>query len=150
MGESTKKGKTMKQKTILSAILLLALVLLSSCTTGGSFLSTNVTNVELSESNFNIVAENVEGYANASYIFGVSYSTGNTANTLALVRIDGTAKLYKDAIQNLWDNYKSKYGDSEGKNLLLANIRIDTDMLNLILYTETELYITADIIEFEN
>ncbi len=140
----------MKQQTIPLILLFFSFALLSGCTTGGSFLSTNTTNVELSESNFNIVAKNVEGHAKVSYILGVSYSTGNMANTLALVRIDGTAKLYKSAIENLWENYKSQFGDNENKNLVLANVRIDTDMLNLILYTEAELYITADIIEFDD
>ncbi len=56
--------------------------------------------------------------------------------------------MYDDAIQNLWNNYKLKYGDIEGKKLVLANIRIDNDMLNLLVYTHTELFITADVIEF--
>jgi len=68
---------------------------------------------------------------------------------LALVRTGGSAKLYDDAIKNLWDNFRKDYGDIEGKNLLLANVRYDTDILNLLLYTQTELYIHADIIEFE-
>lgn len=138
----------MVQKISLVIILLTILVFFSSCTTGGSFLAHNITNVELSDSNFKIVAKNLEGYSKASYLIGVSFSTGNIANTLALVRIGGTAKLYDDAIQNLWKNYNEKYGDTEGKKLVLANIRIDNDILNLLVYTQTELYITADVIEF--
>ena len=65
------------------------------------------------------------------------------------MRIGGTAKLYDDAIQNVWEKYKEKYAGTEGKKLALVNIRIDNDMLNLFVYTQTELYITADIIEFE-
>ena len=53
----------MKQQTIPLILLIFSFALLSSCTTGGSFLSSNVTNVELSESNFNIVAKNVEGHS---------------------------------------------------------------------------------------
>ena len=119
------------------------------CTTGGSLLTHNVTNVELSDSEFNIVAKNVEGHSSASYLIGLTYSAGSVSNTLALVRIGGTAKLYNDAIKNLWDNFYAEYGGEEDKNYVLANIRIDNDMLNLILYTKTDLYITADIIEFE-
>ncbi|MDX1700367.1 MAG: hypothetical protein R3250_07095, partial [Melioribacteraceae bacterium] len=80
----------------------------------------------------------------------LTYSAGTVSNTLALVRIGGSAKLYNDAILNLWDNFYAEYGKAEGKNYVLANIRIDNDMLNLILYTQTDLYITADIIEFED
>jgi len=139
----------MKQKTILLMLLPILIILFSSCTTGGSFIANNVTNVELSGPEFKIVAKNVEGYSKASYIIGVSYSSGFMANTLAIARIGGTAKLYDHAIQNLWQNYEAKHGETEGKNLVLANIRIDADLLNLILYTQTELYITADVIEFE-
>jgi len=138
----------MKQKTIHFLLLPIILVYFSACTTGGSFLSHNVTNVELSNPKFNIVAKNVEGTSKASYIIGLSFSNGFMANTLALARVGGTAKLYDHAIQNLWNNYEAEYGDPGDKKLVLTNIRIDNDMLNLIVYTQTELFITADIIEF--
>ena len=131
---------------ILSAAFLL--IYISGCTTGGSFIAHNVTNVELAEPNFNYVAKNLEGHSFASYLFGLTYSMGNVANTFALVRVDGTAKLYDDAIQDIWKKYKEKYGDTEGKRLALVNIRIDNDMLNLLVYTKTDLYITADVVEF--
>lgn len=138
----------MRQKLILLLSIPVLLILLIGCSTGGSFIANNVTQVELSEPNFNIIAENVQGTSEASYIIGFTYSTGNISNTLALARVGGTAKLYDDAIQNLWSNFKEKYGNSEGRNLVLANIRFDNDMLNLLVYTETKLYITADVIEF--
>jgi hypothetical protein len=118
------------------------------CTTGGSFLSSNVTSVELSEPNFNIVAKNIQGKSRASYIIGATFSAGSIANTLALVRVGGSAKLYDDAIKDLWKNFEAEYGETKGKNLVLANIRIDNDMLNFILYTQTDLFITADVVEF--
>jgi len=136
------------QKFLLLLIVPVLLIFFNGCSTGGSFIANNVTNVELSEPNFNIIAENVQGTSEASYIIGFSYSTGNISNTLALARVGGTAKLYDDAIQNLWSNFKQKYGDTEGRDLVLANIRFDNDMLNLLVYTETRLFITADIIEF--
>jgi hypothetical protein len=137
------------KKTILFLLSLLLLTYLSGCSTGGSFMANNVTNVELSEQNFEFVARNVEGFSRAEYVIGLSYSSGFMANTLALVRTGGSAKLYDDAIKNLWDNFKMEYGNTEGRNLLLANIRYDTDILNLLLYTQTDLYIHADIIEFK-
>ncbi len=137
------------KKSILILSTLLLLVYLSGCSTGGSFMASNVTNVELSEQNFDFVARNVEGFSRAEYVIGISYSSGFIANTLALVRTGGSAKLYDDAIKNLWDNFRKDYGDTEGRNLLLANVRYDTDILNLLLYTQTDLYIHADIIEFE-
>jgi len=136
-----------KSILILSSLLLLAY--LTGCSTGGSFMANNVTNVDLTEQNFEFVARNVEGFSRAEYVIGISYSSGFVANTLALVRTGGSAKLYNDAIKNLWDNFKLEYGSTEGRNLLLANVRYDTDILNLLLYTQTDLYIHADIIEFE-
>ena len=137
----------MKSKN--SFMLLLLLTFIFGCTTGGSLVTHNVTNVELSDSDFNIVAKNVEGHSSASYLIGLTYSTGSVSNTLALVRIGGTATLYNDAIKNLWDNFYLEHEDAKDKKYVLANIRIDNDMLNLVLYTKTDLYITADIIEFE-
>ena len=49
---------------------------------------------------------------------------------------------------SLWKNYQKEYGEIEGKKLVLTNIRYDTDILNLILYTQTKLFITADVVEF--
>jgi len=137
------------KKSILILSSLILMVYLSGCSTGGSFMANNVTNVELSKQNFEFVARNVEGFSRAEYVIGLSYSSGFMANTLALVRTGGSAKLYDDAIKNLWDNFRKDYGDTEGRNLLLANVRYDTDILNLLLYTQTDLYIHADIIEFE-
>jgi hypothetical protein len=136
------------KKTIPVLLFLVIMMCLYSCTTGGSFLALNATNVELSDANFKYVAKDLEGYSKASYLFGLTFSHGSVANTLALVRIGGTAKLYDDAIQGIWKNYKAKYGDTEGRKLVLANIRIDNDMLNLLVYTQTEMFVTADVIEF--
>ncbi len=137
----------MKRPLLLLSVLILSFTL-SGCMSAGSFLAHNVTNVELSEPNFRIAAKDLEGYAKASYIFGVSYSMGSVSNTFALARVEGPAKLYNHAIQDLWKNYREQHGDIEGKKLALANVRIDSDMLNLMVYTESELYITADVIEF--
>lgn len=121
---------------------------LSGCTTGGTFQALNVTNVELSETNFDIVATNVSGRAHADFLLGISGSTGSVSNTFALARVGGTATLYNDALMDLWDNYEDAYGSAEGRNLVLANVRYDTDILNLVVFTKTTLIIHADVIEF--
>jgi hypothetical protein len=138
----------MKIKIMLFLLFAWLVMITSSCTTGGSFLAQNVTNVELSDPSFKFAARNLEGYSKANYLFGVSYSMGQMANTLALIRLGGSVKLYDDAVQDLWKKYKDKHGEIEGKKLALVNIRYDTDILNLVVYTQTELYITADIVEF--
>ena len=136
------------KKVVLILFTLSLLFTFGGCSTGGAFITHNATSVELSEANFNIVARDLEGYSKAEYILGATYSRGNVSNTFALARIGGTAKLYDDAIKSIWKKYEEQYGSKEGKKLALINIRADNDMLNLILYTQTELYLTADVVEF--
>ena len=138
----------MKKKLVLLVLFAISVALMSGCTTGGSFLAQNVTSVELSNSNFKFVARNLQGFSQADYLIGLSYSTGFMANTLALVRIGGSEKLYDDAVQDLWKNYSEKHGDMAGKKLVLVNLRYDTDILNLVVYTQTKLFVSADVVEF--
>ena len=138
----------MKKNKMVWLVSLAGLIIFCGCTTGGSFLANNTTNVQLSEPNFKIIARDVEGKSEAEYLLGLSYSYGFLANTLAIVRIGGSEKLYDDAMKDLWKNYKEKYGETEGKRLALVNIRYDSDILNLLLYTRTKLFINADVVEF--
>jgi hypothetical protein len=129
-------------------VLMMSPLLLYGCTTGNAFLAQNQTNIELSEDNFDIVAKDVMGTAHADYLLGFSGSSGPVTNTLALVRVGGTAMLYNDALNNLWINFEENYGSAEGKNLVLANVRYDVDILNLLVFTKTTLYVHADVVEF--
>jgi hypothetical protein len=138
----------MRNKFALPFVLAGFLAVFSGCFTGGSFIANNSTTVELSDANFTLVARDLEGYSKAEYLIGFSFSSGFMANTLALVRIGGTAKLYDEAVRSLWKSYEEKVGKREGKKLALVNIRYDTDILNLFVYTQTELFIHADVIEF--
>ncbi len=138
---------TMLKKSVVFVPLICALSL-SGCTTGNAFLAQNLTNVELSGDNFHIIARDVVGSAYADYLLGFSSSSGAVSNTLALVRVGGTATLYNDALNSLWRNFEENYGSAEGRNLVLANVRYDTDILNLIVFTKTTLYIHADVVEF--
>jgi hypothetical protein len=113
------------------------------------FTSANLTNVQLQQANYKIVAANISGTAEAGYLIGVSFGTGPMTNTMALVRVSGTGMLYKEALENLWKNYEDKYGKVEGDKLALINVRYDTDALNLFLYTSAKIYIRADVIRFE-
>ena len=138
----------MIKKSIIVSVAVVVLLVLNGCTTGGSFLALNLTNVELFDSGTRLVARDVAGTSEAGYLFGFSYSTGNMASTFALARVNGTATLYDSAIKDLWKNFEAKYGSTEGKKLALVNIRYDSDMLNLLVYTQTKLYINADVVEF--
>ncbi|GAA5520232.1 hypothetical protein Asal01_00163 [Fodinibius salicampi] len=124
-------------------------MLLTACTSSGAFLSANQTIVNLNEGNYALSATNVAGEAESAYLLGLSYSTGFTASTLAIARVEGTGMLYAEALENLWENYENEYGAISGQKLALTNVRYDTDILNLVLYTKVKVMVRADIVEFE-
>lgn len=131
-------------------IAIISALLLTGCTTSGAFLSANQTIVNLEQANYTITAINVSGYAESGYVLGISYSTGLTTSTFAVGRVEGTGMLYREALENLWTNYEKDNGAINGKRLALANIRYDTDILNLIIYTKVMVGVRADVIEFTN
>lgn len=122
---------------------------MTGCTNSGAFLAANQTIVNLNQGNYSIAATNVSGQSEAEYVLGVSYSSGLAATTLAVARVNGTEMLYADALENLWANYEAEHGDVEEGTLALANVRYDTDILNLLFYTKVVLTVRADIVEFE-
>ena len=138
----------MKNRTFFIAVLAAAAVMFTGCANSGMFISTNRTNVDLASANYQVAAANVTGEAHAGYVFGVSYSLGAQAGAMAIARITGSGKLYQEALENLWKNYEAKYGAVEGKKLALANVRFDSDILNLLLYSQVKISVRADVIEF--
>ena len=136
------------KKTLFLITAVSIMFIVSSCGTGGAFQANHVTNVELSEPNFNIVARNVSGAAMQGYILGISISQGSDVGAFGLVRVTGVDKPYDTAMQNLWQNFEEEYGTVEGKKLALVNIRHDSELLNTFLYTQAKYYITADVVEF--
>ena len=137
-------------------ILTATLVVLfaGGCASSGAFRSTNVTNVELAEANYEIVATNVRGEASAEYLFGVSTpwlvgSRGPHMQTAALLRLDGSGLLYEEAIADLWQTYREQYGEVEGQALALVNVRYDAEALNLLVFTRPTVSVRADVVRFQ-
>jgi hypothetical protein len=120
------------------------------CAPAGVFPALNLTQVELSEGNYQIVATNVAGQAEAGYLVGLSFSNGMMTQTLALYRLQGTGMLYKEAIEDLWKNYEAQHGKPEGRKLALVNVRYDADPLNLLVYARARISIRADVVEFKD
>lgn len=124
-------------------------LLLAGCASSGKFQSMNVTNVELSEPNYRIVATNISGEASAGYLLGLSVSAGGEMQTGALLRVKGEGMLYKEALENLWHNFEAAHGSVAGRHLALINVRYDADAMNVLgLYTQPKISIRADVIEF--
>jgi amino acid permease len=119
------------------------------CSNSGMFLAVNNTNVELSKPNYEILAKGVKGEAEAGYIFGFSYSIGAHANSVAIARVNGTGMLYKEAVEDLWDNFEKDYGSIESRKVAMVNVHYDSELLNLFFYTGVKVFIRADIVEFQ-
>ncbi len=124
-------------------------LLISGCGNSGAFLASNSTDVQLSQGNYQIVAKNVTGSAESSYILGASHSWGITTQSFGLFPLQGTKTLYKDAREELWTNFEEQYTSVEGKKLALVNIQYDAATSNYFVYTHAKITITADVIEFE-
>jgi hypothetical protein len=136
------------KKILISLGSFILLFTLYGCGTTGTFRANNVTNVELSQPNFNIVARNVQGLAMQGFLFGFSVPQGSDVGIFGLIRVSGVENPYDTAVKDLWSKYQEKYGDIEGKKLALVNIRQDTEVLNTFIYTQAKYFISADVIEF--
>ncbi|WP_069130291.1 DUF6567 family protein [Rhodohalobacter halophilus] len=130
-------------------LLLLTALILGGCTSSGAFLAANQTIVNLEDGNYTIAAANVTGESESDYILGLSYSTGLSASTLAIARVEGTGMLYAEALENLWTNFELSGEEVQGQKLALTNVRYDSDFLNLILYTKVKVTVRADIVRFD-
>ena len=130
-------------------VALAAMFLLMGCASSGKLQSMNITNVELSEPNYRIVATNISGEASAGYLLGLSFSSGGEMQTGALLRVKGEGMLYKEALEDLWKNFEAAHGSVSGRHLALINVRYDADAMNVLgLYTQPKISIRADVIEF--
>ncbi|MDZ7757987.1 DUF6567 family protein [Rhodohalobacter sp.] len=130
-------------------LLLLSTIMLVGCTSSGAFLAANQTIVNLEDGNYTIAATNVMGESESAFVLGLSYSTGLSATTLAIARVEGTGMLYAEALENLWTNFELSGEEIEGQKLALTNVRYDSDILNLVLYTKVKVTVRADIVRFD-
>ena len=53
------------------------------------------------------------------------------------------------ANQTIVNLQEADYGEVENGTLALTNVRYDSDILNLILYTQVKVTVRADIVEFD-
>ena len=113
------------------------------------FVASNSTEVQLKEGNYTIVAKNVTGTSEISYLIGASYSWGIATNSVGIIPLDRNKMIYKEARESLWDNFEKQGESIEGRSLALINIQYDSNTTNFLVYTKASVSITADIIEFE-
>ncbi len=133
----------------LLAVLLLATLTLTGCINSGAFYAANVTNVDLREDNYQIVATNVQGQSEAGYILGLSGSQGGYATTFALFRVEGDGLLYTAAVKNLWAQFEEEHGPVGNRTLALVNVQFDADARNYLgFYSKSVVSVRADVVEF--
>ncbi|MCF7805976.1 MAG: hypothetical protein K9N46_16315 [Candidatus Marinimicrobia bacterium] len=139
----------MRSKPVLLISGLIALFFVSGCANSGAFLSSHQTSVELSEANYKIVATDVTGSSSLAFLMGASYSFGAASNAMGIFRVEGTGAVYQEALSDLWNNVKATAGSTEGEPIALANVRYDSEMLNLFFYTKLTVNVRADVIRFQ-
>ena len=135
----------MRKATI--AVLILDVVALSGCAQTGTFTAENLTTVELSEPNYEVVATGVSGTAKAGYLIGASFSTGAKSGSISLLRVSGTGHLYKEAM-GLWADFESKHARWLVDTWALINIPYDADTRDFLVYNDIAVSLRADVVEF--
>jgi hypothetical protein len=136
-------------KKVITTMMLSTTLLLGSCASAGLTASSHITNVQLTNPNFRVVATNVSGEASSKAVLGVSYGLGVASVQLAIIPLTENRKLYQSAIKNFWSNFEASHGPVAGKRLALVNVRYDSESLNLLLFTKVTTVIVADVVEFD-
>jgi hypothetical protein len=134
---------------LISTSLLAISMLLNGCASTGLTASNHITNVQLTNPNFRIVATNVSGEASSKAMIGISYGLGMATTQLALIPLTDDRMLYRTAMKNLWSNFEAMNGNVSNRKLALVNIRYDSESLNLFLYTKVTTVVVADVVEFQ-
>lgn len=122
---------------------------LMSCASTGLTTSGHVTNVQLTNPNFRVVATNVSGGASSKALLGVSVGFGMAASQLSIIPLTKDRKLYELAMRDMWSNFERSYGPPGKRRLALVNLRYDSESLNLFVFTRLTTNVVADVVEFE-
>lgn len=145
----TSKFEAMKKTSTIFFLLTGMILLFSGCASTGLTASSHLTNVELSNPNFRLVAMNVSGEASSRAVFGISYGFGMAASQMALIPLDEDRMLYKTVMEKLWEGFEDTHGAVRGRRLALVNMRYDSETINLFFYTKVTTVVIADVVEFE-
>lgn len=108
---------------ILFSIVAASFVLLNGCASTGLTASSHVTNVQLTNPNFRIMATSVSGEATSNALFGISYGLGIATTQPAIIPLKKDRMLYRNAMGKLWADFEAKYGRVANRKLALVNVR---------------------------
>lgn len=119
------------------------------CVSSGVSRPTSLTNVDLKDNNYRIVATGISGEASSGMILGFAAPMGITSSSIAVARVSGERDLQKSALADLWKNAEAAIGPVKGKNYALINVANDGTAANWLgLYASQTVVIRADIVEF--
>lgn len=140
----------MKRNQIPVLPLLFAVAAFSvNCVSSGVSRPTSLTNVDLKEDNFKIVATGVSGEASSGMVLGLAMPAGFMTQAIGLFHVSGERDLQKAALDNLWKSVEEKVGPVKGKNYTLINVTHDGSAANwLLFYAKQTVVIRADVVEF--
>lgn len=168
----------MKRIVLIPSLLLTLGLFVTGCSSTGLLNSGHLTNVELGEKNYKVIATGVSGHSRIGTVYGLSLGVGIASSIQGLIpigdpRLKAEYKLlskkpgisaeetnrlakvkrarfnpYEAALDDLWKNFEAQHGAAAGRALALTNVRFDNHNLNLIWYSHTRLTVTADVIEF--
>jgi hypothetical protein len=136
-------------KRIATIVILALAIMFGGCASTGLTASSHITNVQLTNPNFRMIATNVSGEVSAKAVLGVSYGFGMATSQLAIIPLTEDRMLYRTAIRNFWSNFEASHGAIANRKLALVNVRYDSESLNLFFYTKVTTVVVADVVEFE-
>ncbi|HEY9489761.1 MAG TPA: DUF6567 family protein [Chryseosolibacter sp.] len=131
------------------ALLVGISTLFGGCASSGLTVSSHLTNVQLGNPNFKVIATSITGEGSSRALLGISVGLGFGTSQLALIPLDKNRLLYGTAMKTLWANFETAHGPVANRRLALINMRYDSDALNLFFYTKLTTVLVADVVEFE-
>lgn len=138
----------MRSKTAGALAVAASVLVLGGCASSGMMAAGNLTNVDLGDGDYRVVATDVGGEATAHYVLGISAPYWFQTVAVAVARVGGSEFLYRAALADLWRNFEAEHGSVEGRSLALVNLRFDFEALNLLVYTRPTVSVRADVVEF--
>lgn len=136
-----------RKKTLLS---LAAVALFTvHCVSSGVSRPTTLTNVDLKENNYRIVATGISGEASSGTVLGLAAPMGIMTSAIGVARVSGERDLQKAALADFCKNAEAQVGPVKGDNFALVNVINDGTAANWFgLYATQTVVIRADIVEF--
>src|SRR5690606_7664529 len=104
------KNRVMKNRKRIFSMIAAGAMVFGGCASTGLTASSHITNVQLSDANYRIVATNVSGEGSAEAILGFSVGVGFGTSQVALIPLNRSRLLYGTAMKNLWENFESRHG----------------------------------------